>query len=66
MASVSSLVTAREETHTPLDLPTHLSINAIVAIGKPAEEVILEEARSPEDAATGAMKEGVITYPSVP
>ena len=32
-----------------LDLPTHLSINAIVAIGKPSEEVILEEARSPED-----------------
>ena len=32
-----------------LDLPTHLSINAIVAIGKPNEEIILEEARSADD-----------------
>lgn len=32
-----------------LDLPTHLSINAIVAIGKPHEEIILEEARSADD-----------------
>ena len=30
-------------------LPTHLSINAIVAIGKPHEEIILEEARSADD-----------------
>ena len=31
------------------DLPQHLSINAIVALGKPAEEPILEELRPGEE-----------------
>ena len=31
------------------DLPTHLSINAVIALGRPMETIILEEARNPED-----------------
>ena len=49
-----------------LDLPTHLSINAIVAIGKPAEEVILEEARSPEDVRYWRDEEGRHHVPKRP
>ena len=41
-----------------LDLPTHLSINAIIAVGKPSEEVLLEEARSSEDVRYWRDKEG--------
>lgn len=51
-----------------LGLPTHLSINAIIAIGKPREEVVLEEARSPEDVRYWRDKErrDVTTYLSAP
>ena len=31
------------------DLPTHLSINAVIALGRPKETIVLEEARNPED-----------------
>lgn len=49
-----------------LGLPTHLSINAIIAIGKPQEEVVLEEARSPEDVRYWRDKEGRHHVPKRP
>jgi len=48
------------------DLPTHLSINAVIALGRPMETIILEEARNPEDVKYWRDEEGRHHVPKRP
>ena len=48
------------------NLPTHLSINAVIALGKPAETIVLEEARNPEEVKYWRDEEGRHHVPKRP